>query len=54
MDRVNQIEALHRQNELTVKEGFKIMLPNGKSIMIEGLGPSYVPSEGEEEDPRQC
>ncbi|KAJ9123101.1 hypothetical protein QFC22_001291 [Naganishia vaughanmartiniae] len=58
-DRVDEIEGLHRQSELTVKEPFKINISGGslwswlwpgktKTIEVEGLGASFVPAEKDE------
>ncbi|OWZ51164.1 hypothetical protein C356_02307 [Cryptococcus neoformans c45] len=52
-DRVDQIEGLHRQNELTVKEPFRVMFDkrDGKPVWeVVGLGESFVPEEKEEEE----
>ncbi|OCF61028.1 hypothetical protein L486_00672 [Kwoniella mangroviensis CBS 10435] len=53
-DRVDQIEGLHRQSELTVKEPFKVTFDkiDGKAVWeVVGLGDSFVPaSENEEEE----
>ncbi|WVQ86539.1 hypothetical protein IAS59_000252 [Cryptococcus gattii] len=54
-DRVDQIEGLHRQNELTVKEPFRVMFDkkDGKPVWeVIGLGESFVPEEKEEEEER--
>ncbi|RSH88872.1 hypothetical protein EHS25_002534 [Saitozyma podzolica] len=51
-DRVDQIEGLHRQSELTVKEPFRVVFDRkgGKSVLeVVGLGESFVPAEDEEE-----
>lgn len=53
-DRVDQIEGLHRQSELTVKEPFRVVFDRkgGKSVLeVMGLGESFVPAEEEEEGP---
>jgi hypothetical protein len=50
-DRVDEIEGLHRQSELTVKEPFRISLSReaGKTVLdVVGLGGSFVPAEEEE------
>ncbi|KAJ9107479.1 hypothetical protein QFC21_000932 [Naganishia friedmannii] len=55
-DRVDEIEGLHRQSELTVKEPFRINISGGslwswlwpgktKMIEVEGLGASFIPAE---------
>jgi hypothetical protein len=47
-DRVDEIEGLHRQSELTVKEPFRISLSReaGKTVLdVVGLGGSFVPAE---------
>ncbi|WWD17146.1 hypothetical protein CI109_101583 [Kwoniella shandongensis] len=52
-DRIDQIEGLHRQNELTIKEPFKVVFgkDQGKSVFeVMGLGESFVPAEEEEEE----
>nr|XP_019003167.1 uncharacterized protein I203_04204 [Kwoniella mangroviensis CBS 8507]OCF66628.1 hypothetical protein I203_04204 [Kwoniella mangroviensis CBS 8507] len=53
-DRVDQIEGLHRQSELTVKEPFKVTFDkiDGKAVWeVVGLGDSFVPaSENEKEE----
>lgn len=52
-DRVDQIEGLHRQNELTVKEPFRVTFDkrDGKPVWeVVGLGESFVPEEKEEEE----
>ncbi|WVQ82082.1 hypothetical protein IAT38_004210 [Cryptococcus sp. DSM 104549] len=54
-DRVDQIEGLHRQNELTIKEPFKVMFDkrDGKPVWeVVGLGESFVPQEVDEEEER--
>jgi hypothetical protein len=51
-DRVDQIEGLHRQSELTVKEPFRVVFDRkgGKSVLeVMGLGESFVPAGDEEE-----
>ncbi|OXH00438.1 hypothetical protein C369_07248, partial [Cryptococcus neoformans A5-35-17] len=55
-DRVDQIEGLHRQNELTVKEPFRVMFDkrDGKPVWeVIGLGESFVPEGEDEEEERQ-
>ncbi|ODO06441.1 hypothetical protein L198_01673 [Cryptococcus wingfieldii CBS 7118] len=55
-DRVDQIEGLHRQNELTVKEPFRVMFDkrDGKPVWeVIGLGESFVPEGDDEEEERQ-
>ena len=45
--------GLHRQNELTVKEPFRVVLDraNGKTILdVIGLGGSFVPAEDDDEE----
>ncbi|KAK8864544.1 hypothetical protein IAR55_001794 [Kwoniella newhampshirensis] len=52
-DRIDQIEGLHRQNELTVKEPFKVVFgkEDGKSVSeVVGLGESFVPAEDDEKE----
>lgn len=52
-DRVDEIEGLHRQSELTVKEPFRISLSKeaGKTVLdVVGLGGSFVPAEDEDEE----
>ncbi|WVW84094.1 hypothetical protein I302_106123 [Kwoniella bestiolae CBS 10118] len=55
-DRVDQIEGLHRQSELTVKEPFKVTFDkiDGKGVWeVVGLGDSFVPaSEDDDEEDR--
>ncbi|WVR09790.1 hypothetical protein IAU60_006866 [Kwoniella sp. DSM 27419] len=54
-DRVDQIEGLHRQSELTIKEPFKVMFDNkdGKAIwQVVGLGDSFVPASEDDEEER--
>lgn len=60
-DRVDQIEGLHRQSELCVKEPFQIKvkgngllswlgLSTGQTITVEGLGEAFVPVEEDDDD----
>ncbi|WRT66519.1 uncharacterized protein IL334_003478 [Kwoniella shivajii] len=52
-DRVDQIEGLHRQSELTIKEPFKVTFDksNGKAVWeVIGLGDSFVPTTEVEEE----
>ncbi|ORY32864.1 hypothetical protein BCR39DRAFT_557421 [Naematelia encephala] len=52
-DRIDQIEGLHRQNELTVKEPFKITLGEeaGRTVLeVIGLGDSFVPTETSDQE----
>lgn len=60
-DRVDEIEGLHRQSELTVKEPFQIHVNGGsiwswlipgrtKTIAVEGLGASFVAAKPEDDD----
>ncbi|WWC94615.1 hypothetical protein V866_001462 [Kwoniella sp. B9012] len=54
-DRVDQIEGLHRQSELTVKEPFKVTFDkvDGKAVWeVVGLGDSFVPASEDEEEER--
>lgn len=54
-DRVDEIEGLHRQSELTVKEPFRVMFgeKDGRSLIdVIGLGGSFVPAEEQEEPGR--
>jgi hypothetical protein len=60
-DRVDEIEGLHRQSEICVKEPFQIryesggwlswLWPNrGRVISVEGLGAAFVPAKDEKDD----
>ncbi|WWC70154.1 uncharacterized protein I206_104101 [Kwoniella pini CBS 10737] len=54
-DRVDQIEGLHRQSELTIKEPFKVTFDkiDGKGVWeVIGLGDSFVPASEDEEEER--
>ncbi|OCF32981.1 hypothetical protein I317_04303 [Kwoniella heveanensis CBS 569] len=54
-DRVDQIEGLHRQSELTVKEPFRVTFDkkDGKAVWeVIGLGESFVPASEDEEEER--
>ncbi|KAL7421906.1 hypothetical protein Q5752_003678 [Cryptotrichosporon argae] len=47
-DRIDEIEGLHRQSELTVKEPFRVVfgqLSGRKTVDVIGLGSSFVPAE---------
>lgn len=47
-DRVDEIEGLHRQSELTVKEPFRVSMSRegGKTVLdVIGLGGSFVPAD---------
>ncbi|WWC89167.1 uncharacterized protein L201_004085 [Kwoniella dendrophila CBS 6074] len=53
--RVDQIEGLHRQSELTIKEPFKVTFDkiDGKGVWeVIGLGDSFVPATEDEEEER--
>lgn len=52
-DRVDEIEGLHRQSELTVKEPFRVSMSRqgGKTVLdVIGLGGSFVPAEDDDGD----
>jgi hypothetical protein len=54
-DRVDQIEGLHRQSELTIKEPFQIVFgeKDGKKVLdVVGLGESFVAAEKDDEEER--
>ncbi|WVQ99544.1 hypothetical protein IAU59_006680 [Kwoniella sp. CBS 9459] len=54
-DRVDQIEGLHRQSELTVKEPFRVTFDkkDGKAVWeVIGLGESFIPASEDEEEER--
>jgi len=51
-DRVDEIEGLHRQSELTVKEPFRVSMSRegGKTVLdVIGLGGSFVPADDDED-----
>ena len=51
-DRVDEIEGLHRQSELTVKEPFRISMSReaGRTVLdVVGLGGSFVPADDDED-----
>ena len=59
-DRVDEIEGLHRQSEICVKEPFQIRFDSGgwlswlwpgraHVISVEGLGAAFVPAKEEKE-----
>ena len=53
-DRVDEIEGLHRQSELTVKEPFRVSMSRegGKTVLdVIGLGGSFVPADDDEDGP---
>jgi hypothetical protein len=52
-DRVDEIEGLHRQSELTVKEPFRVSMSReaGRTVLdVVGLGGSFVPADDHAED----
>ncbi|KAK4683814.1 hypothetical protein P7C73_g6405, partial [Tremellales sp. Uapishka_1] len=52
-DRVDEIEGLHRQSELTVKEPFRVVVDRsgGRTVLeVEGLGGSFVPASNNDGD----
>jgi hypothetical protein len=52
-DRVDEIEGLHRQSELTVKEPFRISMSReaGRTVLdVIGLGGSFVPADADGDD----
>jgi len=52
-DRVDEIEGLHRQSELTVKEPFRVSMSRegGKTVLdVVGLGGSFVPADDDDGD----
>ncbi|KAL1411457.1 hypothetical protein Q8F55_002413 [Vanrija albida] len=53
-DRVDEIEGLHRQSELTVKEPFRVSIgrgPEGETVLdVVGLGASFVPQDLDDDD----
>jgi hypothetical protein len=52
-DRVDEIEGLHRQSELTVKEPFRISMSReaGRTVLdVVGLGGSFVPADDDAGD----
>lgn len=51
-DRVDEIEGLHRQSELTVKEPFRVSMSRegGRTVLdVVGLGGSFVPADDDED-----
>lgn len=51
-DRVDEIEGLHRQSELTVKEPFRISMSReaGRTVLdVVGLGGSFVPADDDDD-----
>jgi len=53
-DRVDEIEGLHRQSELTVKEPFRVSMSRegGRTVLdVVGLGGSFVPADDDEDGP---
>jgi hypothetical protein len=52
-DRVDEIEGLHRQSELTVKEPFRVSMSRegGRTVLdVIGLGGSFVPADDDDGD----
>jgi hypothetical protein len=52
-DRVDEIEGLHRQSELTVKEPFRVSMSRegGRTVLdVVGLGGSFVPADDDDGD----
>lgn len=52
-DRVDEIEGLHRQSELTVKEPFRVSMSRegGRTVLdVIGLGGSFVPADEDDGD----
>ena len=60
-DRVDEIEGLHRQSEICVKEPFQIRMESGgwfswlwpgshRTISVEGLGAAFVPAKSDKDD----
>jgi hypothetical protein len=52
-DRVDEIEGLHRQSELTVKEPFRVSMSReaGRTVLdVVGLGGSFVPADDDAGD----
>nr|ODO01229.1 hypothetical protein L204_01957 [Cryptococcus depauperatus CBS 7855] len=55
-DRIDQIEGLHRQNELTIKEPFRVMFDrrDGKAVWeVIGLGESFVAESKVDDEERK-
>jgi hypothetical protein len=51
-DRVDEIEGLHRQSELTVKEPFRVSMSRegGRTVLdVVGLGGSFVPADDDDD-----